>query len=305
MDENKIIFNGVFGSKLYGLDHAGSDEDFKGVYMPEKRNIIFNTYKDTIEKQTKEVDTTFFAVTKFIRCLEKCDTNTIDMINVPASKTLVTSSLWGALREQRHSVYCKNMRGLLGYIRTQSAKYNHKVYRYKEMLELARVLSCMKQDNKIFDTNLVELIEKSNFKYIKFTRDDGKGVQANVDICGKRFTINATIGYISTALSATIAKYGERTQKGSLQGGDWKSLSHAYRVLVQLDEIIDTREVIFPLSKREEIMKVKMGELSQIEVLNLIDEMYDKVTNKLEKSDLPEYNDLTEMKNIVMNYYFD
>lgn len=35
-----IILEGVTGSKAYGLDHADSDEDIKGIYiLPTEKNI--------------------------------------------------------------------------------------------------------------------------------------------------------------------------------------------------------------------------------------------------------------------------
>lgn len=301
MSSNKlnVIFNGVFGSGLYGLSTPTSDEDFKGIYLPTKKQLVFNDYKDSIEKQTEEIDTTYYAVTKFIKILEKCDTVSMDMIHTPEQFTIETSTLWGKIQSLRGSIYCKNMRGILGYIRTQSSKYGHKVDRYNEMFSLMDMLYYLDDDGKVEDTTLPEMVRGSEFKYIKYTPSKGD-VRANIDVCGSRYQINANVSYLREGLTAKINRYGKRTKKGSLQHGDWKSLSHAYRVLLQLEEIIDTRDLIFPLAYAPEIMKIKLGNLTQECVMSMINDKFEEVTSKLEGSDLPEYSDVSGIKDLLM-----
>lgn len=300
--ELDVIFNGVFGSKLYGLDTPESDTDYKGIYLPTFQQVLFNDYRDSIDEQTKELDTTFYSVNKFINIVSKCDIVSYDMIHTPNEFTTVSSPLWEEIRKCRSDLYCKNVRGLLGYIKTQSGKYAHKVQRYDEMIELQKLINCLDDDIKIENTTLPEMVQRMEFKYISFSPEN-KDIRANIDVCGSRYQLNADVSYLRIGLEAKLKRYGERTKKGSLSKGDFKSISHSLRCLLQLEEIIETRDLIFPLVKRDEIMKVKMGKVSQEDCMSIITGTYDRVIDKLQSSDLPEYNDNTRIKNLVLNHY--
>lgn len=303
MNTNKsnVIFNGTFGSHLYGLSTPNSDIDQKGVYIPDMRSLVFNKYKDSIERQSIELDTTFYAITKFTRILSKCDTVSFDMLHTPKEFTIVSSPLWLKMRSYRSDLYCKNMRGILGYIRTQAMKYSHKVDRFVEMKELLSLISKVKSSDKLADTILPEIVKTAGFKFINLTPKKGD-VLGNIDVCGSRYQLNAQVTYLEDGLKAKIARYGERTLKGSLSGGDFKSLSHAFRVLLQLDELIETRDLIFPLVKAPEILKVKLGELTQDTVMKMINDLYDVVTVKLENSDLPDESNIKNIEDCILNH---
>ena len=299
-----VVFNGVYGSHLYGLSTPSSDLDYKGVYAPEVKDLVFNTYKDSIDRQTPEVDETFYAVTKFLKILGKCDTVSMDMLFTPEHFTLETSPLWEEFREYRQDVFCKRARGLIGYIRTQATKYGHKVQRFDEMTEFLSLINKSGYENQLIaNTTLVDIVKTNCWKYIKFTPAKGD-VRECIDICGSKYQTDAQVWYMKQGLTTKVAQYGERTKKGSLQHGDWKSLSHSLRVLIQMEEWIETRELVFPLVRADEILAVKTGQIAQSKVIGMIDEGYDRVMEMLDKSDLPEYNDMSRMQDAVMNYYF-
>ena len=298
-----VIFNGIYGSNLYGLATPTSDVDYKGVYAPKKRDIVFNEYQDSIEKQTKEVDETFYAVTKFIKILSKNDMVSTDMLFTPVNMTLQSSPLWNQLQSHRQDIICKNMKGLVGYIKTQASKYGHKVQRYNEMTEFLQMIKDSWYCNQLIkNTTLPELINRSGFKYISFVPKHSN-FEEHIDICGSKYQTNAQVHYIEKCLEQKLSKYGTRTKTSSMKNGDWKSLSHSVRLLYQMDELIETRDLIFPLVKAPDIMKVKLGQQSLEEVADMIEGMFEDVMDKLHKSDLPEYNNMENLRNAVLNYY--
>jgi predicted nucleotidyltransferase len=287
----KVIFNGVYGSRLYGLETPTSDWDYKGIYLPTKRDIVFNTYKESIEQHTNTLDTTLYAATKFVKILSKCDTVSFDMIHTPEQFTLETSLLWESMQEVRSDFYCKNMRGILGYIRTQASKYGHKVDRLKAMEEVLHQL-----------VRGVPLSKVHNNKYVKLV-PERNDVKETLDVCGSRYQTAMPRDLVIDSLNARINRYGERTKKGSLAGGDWKAMSHAFRVLLQLEEIVETRDLVFPLVRADEILKMKLGEHSQADCVAIIDEAYDRVVAKLEASDLPEHARPGRLEELIYNEY--
>lgn len=301
MEEVNVIFNGVFGSHLYGLSTPSSDLDYKGVYMPNYKELVFNDYKECVDKQTKDVDYTYYAITKFLKILEKCDTVSIDMIHTPKEFTLTSSPLWVELQNHRSNLYCKNMRGILGYIKTQTAKYTHKVERYEELQTLTEILKSKPSSMKLSELPLQYYIDEYYLKHCSLHPATDK-VQATFDVHGARYQLNASVEFLLSSLLDKLNRYGKRTHKGSVSGGDWKSLSHAYRVLLQLDEIIHTRNLVFPLKYAPDVMKVKLGEHTQEYVINQIDYLYEKTIAGLEASDLPDDPNIEPMKDLVLDY---
>ena len=302
----KILFDGIFGSHLYGLSRPESDRDYKSVYLPTMQQLVLNVYKDTIETQSPEKDSTLYALNAFVKNLGKCDTVSMDMIHTPKEFTLASSNVWESMQEHRSDLYCKNMRGILGYIRTMSSKYGHKVQRYEEIKELHDFARIIRRDApghiKVSDTDLPEIVMKSKFKYITFNPHH-ESIIANIDVCGSRHQISVSLDNFINSLDSALTKFGKRVQKSAETGGDWKSLSHSVRVLIQLEEIIDTRDLIFPLVRADEIMPIKLGQVPQDDVISIISDSYDRITEKLEASDLPEYNDMANIINVLMEQY--
>lgn len=303
-----VLFAGVYGSHLYGLNRPESDLDYKGVCIPSFAKTILGTYDDVVEiKSLAGIDLSYFSIQKFIRLLEKGDTVSIDMLHTPEEFTIITSPLWEQLRSLRHLTYCKNMRGILGYIKTHASKYGHKVQRFNELSSFVELLqTLLKQyDQTVMLSDVLELsqpnIKLFGYKYIQFNPRD-KDVQENIEVLGKRYTTNASLGYLKSQLDTTLSGYGERVKKSDISGGDWKAISHAYRVLLQLEEIVDTRDLKFPLKSAPEIFKIKSGQMSEFDSIKLIDEGYDRVISKLDASDLPEHADLTPMKEVLITY---
>jgi len=291
-----MIFNGVFGSNLYGLATPKSDIDYKGVYLPSNKSLILQTAKETIETHTDEMDTTLFSIGKFVKNLAKSDTVSMDMLHTPTKFTLESTPLWGELRSYRSDLYCKNMRGTLEYIGAQTSKYGDgdKVGQYneiKQLLDLLRTEPC--------DTLLKDIPSITGFKYIKYYPQAGV-IKANIDVCGSFYQMTTRVGYLRHALVVKLNRYGSRTIASSVSGVDWKSMSHAYRVLLQLEEIIDTRDLIFPLTYADTIMQVKLGQLSQKTVMGTLTDKYDQITEKLEASDLPENLNMQRIEDAVL-----
>lgn len=305
-----IIFEGIFGSKLYGTENENSDTDYKGVFMPSVNDAILGNFKDSIENQSDDEDRSWYAISKFIRMLEKADTVSIDMLHTPIDSLLQTSKLWEELHDMRSLVYSKNMRGIVGYIKTQSSKYGHKVQRLEEMKELLELTTEFTSSFRSY-CNVEDLslnFDFSKYKFISYTptkNEGGRDIIGNIDVCGSRYQNNSAVSYMRDGVQKKIDRYGKRAENGSIEGGDWKSLSHAYRVLIQLDEIINTGDLKFPLKRADEIKRIKNGEIDQETVMFMIEQTYDSVMRDLENSNLPDEADLQPMRDAVVRHFIN
>jgi hypothetical protein len=86
-----------------------------------------------------------------------------------------------------------------------------------------------------------------------------------------------------SSLTSIVNAYGHRA-RAALEGADWKALSHSVRVLDEVIELHQTGQVIFPLKRAELLAKIKRGELSQGDVVKMLEELEQKASEAEVKS---------------------
>ena len=106
MKDIDIIVKMKFGSELYGTATPESDQDFKGVFLPTKeqvllqrvpRSLIFNTKKSTgaytVKNSSQDIDCEFYSLHYFIDLACKGETAALDMLHAPLNFLEVNSSM--------------------------------------------------------------------------------------------------------------------------------------------------------------------------------------------------------------------
>jgi len=298
----------IHGSVLYGLNQADSDIDIKAIYLPSKTDLLLGDALKTTQHKCDEhnIEIEIKSLSSFIKSLGKCDTNCLDMIHTPEDMTLLTTELWTDICSLRECVYAKNMKGIIGYIKTHVHKYSNKIQRLDEMKDFLDYLEQAGASLKFKDSFVHDLLAEGTlkYKYITLGTQYSDHEQAFVEVCGKKYTDTWTIQTIMDAVQGEISRYGKRTNDGSNNGYDTKALSHALRVLVQVDDLVVNRTISFPLKEVELVKKVKFNEMELEDVMTLLDERFERVTRLLEESDLPEFNDLSPIMKLLEEYYF-
>jgi hypothetical protein len=122
-----------FGSSLYGTRTPESDTDYKGVHVPEARDLIMqdtarvisnSTGSDKTKNTKEDVDDESFSLLKFFDMLKKGDMVAQELLHVPFDKAITVSSEWKDLIiPNRHKLVARDIKGFVGYIRTQSNRY--------------------------------------------------------------------------------------------------------------------------------------------------------------------------------------
>lgn len=301
-----IVFLGIHGSVLYGLDSDKSDIDFKAVYLPSFNELVLG--KNNKPKQFKcpelEVEMEMISLPSFLNSSKSCDTNCIDMLHSNDKNTLVSSDLWKSLVNMRSDLYSKNMKGIVGYIKTHAKKYTNKIDRLLELQEISSIISTLSGDKKVQDVTKMEAFTDQQFKYISVVKSKNEGEHDYLEICGKKYIFTLKINDLKEAVQSAIDSYGTRSQIGANSGIDAKSLSHALRVLYQTKEIIETSDLKFPLKDVQYIRDVKFGVITDVdEVLNKIDDLFDDSMSLLENSDFQEETDISNMQKVVIDHY--
>ena len=302
----------IHGSTLYGLEHSGSDLDIKAVYVPTRKDLLLGNGNKTYNHKCDElgIEIEIKSLPSFIKSLEKCDTNCLDMINTPNVMTLRSSDLWESIKQNSKCVYAKNMKGIIGYIKTHTHKYSNKIQRLEELVKLQEYLLYLRhyhniKTRRLVDINLSAWITNNDFKYISLGTQYSDHEQAFLEVCGKKYTLTWSVATVLDAVTAEINRYGKRTNSGTESGMDGKALSHALRGIVEVKDIIENNSITFPLREAELVRKVKFNQIPLDEVIELLDIRFNEVNDMIDNSDLPEFNDLSPIFKLLEDFYFE
>ena len=281
-----------FGSHLYGTSTPTSDDDYKGIFLPEERDIILGripkTHRegecdDTRKNLPGELDCQYYSLHHFLRLATQGQTVAIDMLFAPDTmvyKDPTYGWVWDDLVSKRKLLLSKQMNAFVGYARGQAAKYSLKGERLNRLQDFAAYL-----DATDVEVNLQDL-------WTKLPKDDERtnpqGIR-ELQMAGKWFGETTAITTVRDSITKQLAAYGSRTHAAGEAGGvDWKALSHAVRVSKELLEILSFGEIQFPLRDADLILRVKQGKLALEEVQGIIDRDLAFVELQTKQSRLPE-----------------
>jgi len=311
---NRIVYVTKYGSKLYGTDNEFSDTDYKGIFVPMMDDILLkkdlehwtsNTNNTNEKNSVDDVDLQLISLHMFFNLLRKGETGAIDILFSMWSDSV---EFIDPVFEDHIKMYYKKflnrrLHSFTGYAVGQSKKYGIKGTRYKELSDFVQKLDTVA--SKTVESKLGYLfpvLEEfvSDKKYINFVEapgpKTGKGDNTIVylEVLGKKFSGDVTVGYFYSNVNSMFEQFGNRT-KASVGGTDWKALSHALRVLLEVEELIDTGFIKFPLKDASRIKEVKEGKVELEEVMEQVNSLLDTVKNKIERCALPEESDRETM----------
>lgn len=304
-----IVYVGFHGSHLYGLDREGSDIDIKAIYLPTLDELIMGKALKTYNVKNEElnIEVEIKSLSSFVRSCQTADTNCIDLLHTPDEMIIFCTEMWECLVKERKELYAKNMKGIVGYIKVHTHKYTNKLERLAEMKSLLEITNTiLVADKKATVKSVAESSEVTDAKYqyiqsVVLVRD---GEQQYLEVCGKKYIYTWSAEDLSHKLLFEIARYGKRSKDGLDKGLDTKSLSHALRVLLQLKEIVKERELTFPLRDAEFVKAVKLGEITDVNlVIARIDTLYEECMQLISESDLKDEVDITPMFSSIKKYY--
>ena len=319
-----VVYLTEYGSTLYGLDNENSDTDFKGIFIPSKNSVLlkqdlphwsYSTGNDKSANSNEDLDLSLQSVYTFFDLLKEGETGVLDVLfSMFRKDTIVYSddNFVNTIKETYKEMLSRNLHSFVGYSVGQATKYGLKGSRYKELDKFLGLFEdlCYNSDNKLELTfDWLKIVTK-DYKYINFVRAPGPKGSGNFDdidyieILGKKFSGDIKFEYFLDKVTTMHKKSGNRTVKAS-EGTDWKALSHAVRVLLEVEELLDTHFITFPLKQAKFIKSVKYpkDEVKTLEsTLKFLDERLDVVKEKLENSTLPENSNIEFMNETLLKF---
>jgi len=320
----KIVFVTVSGSRLYGTDNANSDTDYKGIFIPSAQSVLLKHDPKSIsyssgEKNSKneadDIDITLHSVYEFFNHLMKSETGSIDLLFSMFSDKIVFEDEYftSLVKEHYMSFMNKNMKSFIGYALGQTKKFGIKGARFEE---LTRFVEFLKELNNTGDEKLKTLFpvfekffKEQNFNFIKMTKAPGpKGargvseIEEYVSVLGKLFHENMSIEYFQDKIYSLFKQFGNRTRSTALTEDkvDYKALSHALRVASEVEELLETNFIKFPLKDAEFLREVKEGKHNYEEVVSMVEDKLEKVDELLLSTDLPEKANIKKIEELLI-----
>lgn len=307
---NNTVVKLVYGSYLYGTNTENSDRDYKGVYLPSIEECILGTVSKSVRDNTKldscakntvnDVDYEMYSLQYFILTLGKNgDTTFLDMIHAPDNALIMSSDYWKFIKENRSKFYTKNLSAYLGYCRNQANKYGIKGSR---LAEAERILNILEE----YSEN-----ERLEFAYSKITESDYVKKthivsEPALEVCDKVFSVKTKINLIKESLSKFVLRYGDRAAYAKDNKGiDWKAISHAFRVGVQMEELYTEGTITFPLKDSRFLTDVKLGKYHYANdcIGERLSELIDRVESYAKNSKYPEAIDINFWEIWVTSLY--
>ena len=293
-----LIVKMKFGAHLYGTDTPDSDVDYKGVFLPTKKEILlnsipkcrsFSTGDDVSKNDPDDVDEEIYSLHYFLKLA--CDGQTVamDMLHAPEAMLIQTSSIWRSIVSQKHRFYTKNLNSFVHYARRQASKYGIKGSRLNAALQVLNILKANDPDRRLRDI------------WDQLPRDEhchDIGVDPNgmrqYQVCGKIFQESSAVGYVLPLITKFYDDYGHRAKQAAENKNiDWKAISHALRAAIQTKEIMTTGTITFPLKEAPFLLEVKSGRLDYArQVAPRLESLMDEVERLVSESDLPERVDV-------------
>ena len=284
----------LFGSHLYGTATPESDTDYKGVFLPSKRDILLNRIPKSVNSSTKkhntgkntaeDVDTEIYSLQYFLKLACEGQTVALDMLHAPEDMILESSTVWEEIVSERHRFYTNNLKAFIGYARKQASKYGVKGSRLNAVKLVVGMLNCVEESTKLSD--IWEDLPVG--EHLFFVEPNPNGIP-QYQVCGRTMQATQTAGYTRKILVKFYEEYGHRAELAAKNEGiDWKAISHAVRAALQVKEILVDNTITFPLKDADTLLKIKQGKLDYLtEAAPILESLMDEVEELSLKSSLP------------------
>lgn len=299
--------------------------------------ISESTGKKYEKNSSEDVDKTYYSLQYFLELAAKGETNCIDLLfaNTNEFAVLKTTPIWDELTANYDKIITKNMNAYMSYCKSQCQKYSikgDKLNNYNQFLKMCEFYFNNKDKNGAPITlaeaicqafhydSLKHLIPKVREDRIKVTFSDfapykfgdhcyfitADNKESYISISDMKFTLSDSIKSAYHKCKKVINSYGKRAQAAAdNDGSDLKAISHCVRVLCQVEEILETGKITFPLKDADFIKSIKYNtsHLTRDEIMNWIEKKIEIINDKIEKSTLRTKADYKWINNFIISCY--
>jgi hypothetical protein len=315
---HKLIYLSEFGSSLYGTNSENSDIDYKGIFLPNKRELLLGkkmksyTYSSGNDKgkNTKDdVDIQLWSLHYFIELLSKGETGAIDLLfSMNSDKIIYGKTIANYIYKNRNNFFDpKNTKAYLGYAIGQAKKYSIKGSRTGVIKDIKFFLDSLPISFDATEFKLSNFIDEIIHKFFDKSYCFSKKIN-NINslvLCGRVHQETISMKEFKMRIDRDWDKYGDRAKLAMENKGiDRKAISHACRCCIQMIELLKTGNIIFPLQEKDLIKSIKYGNHTWDELEKLILFYLEKVYKEIDDCKLKNWKyDNKFVEDFILSFY--
>ena len=305
-----------FGSHLYGTDTPQSDTDFKGVFVPDARDILLGRVRESINANSKapgvlkntaeDTDYEAYSLHKFLHLCADGQTVAMDMLFASPNCLIDVTADWLYIYQERARLLSRQVRGFLGYCRQQANKYGIKGSRVAASRAMREVFGAFHSHQKVGEIYALAPEQFQGIEHVAVIQHPTRhGVtEPMIEVCNRKIPFTVTCKEAFSVVDRLFQEYGQRALAAERSEGiDWKALSHAVRVGRQALELLNTGHITFPRPEAEHLKAIKLGHLPYQPVAEEIEQLLIDVEEAAAASPLPEYPDTAWLEDFVVSIY--
>lgn len=271
-NDSALIFLSLFGSRLYGTNSDESDFDFRGLFLPSLRSFVLGRAKSTIHYSTganqhrnsgNDLDLDLYAIDHWaLKLLPQGDTDALDLlfsVSRPDCTILYEPCLSAIFANPTSFLDLDNNREYELYCLGQAKKYGMAGTRAGALKSVISWLEGRDPGARLsqFMDDLLAACGDSKYCYAQ-CREQGRFLA----IGGKFYMEGIRLGELRQHIARDIEKNAKGVNDAASGIGiDYKALSHAMRSLLQMEELLLTGRIVYPLAGRKELMAIRSGAL--------------------------------------------
>jgi hypothetical protein len=279
-----------------------SDIDFQGVFLPSEGDLLgLSSVSNEIASGLKlstgprnengDVDRRLYSLRRFIELASEGQPGALEMLFVPSSQIVTQTSEWEEVLAIRQAFLSQEgIRPFLGFALAQANKATIKGDNLNKIESLIQALTLLvTQSHRSLIRDHLQLNENEAHLAgipVEYTVNEYGFPQ--IKIAGRYFDPGILAKDFLKSLKHLSERYGTRVRKAAAEGYDYKSLSHAFRLICEAEEFLLSGKITFPRPERVTLLEIRQGLVDRDWFDFLSSEISRIETEVLPKSILPQ-----------------
>jgi len=256
------VFLARTGSKLYGTNTPNSDDDFVGVFVPNKKYLLgFQNVdevdcsvksKDESGKNTKDaVDVKMYALPKFLKLAADVNPNVVELLFVNEENVLLLEDDFKVFMDNYELFVNQRVKhSFQGYAHQQFKKGVTKAQNFSELRKFLELLE------KYDDNDLLAVVMEKEQELQKYNK--GNFLQ----VAGLSFQKNLFNKKVKKLVKDKLTVASHRAEMWEKYGYDTKFFMHLFRLLNEGEDLLTKGKLEFPVREKEFLLDVRNGKFS-------------------------------------------
>lgn len=322
MKDRRILIETRVGSHLYGTSRPESDDDFQGVFLPSREDLLgvqncptewsLNTkVSEGIQNTKGDVDRKFYSIKRFFHLAAEGQPGQLELFFTTPEMTVSYEPVWSEILDNIGLFLSKkSIVPFIGFALSQAHKATMKGETLRLLQDIIRWYDSPERTlvDKIKSTTIIkdfptyeDYVMLGPFSIKKTTNKEGF---TTVEIGGRNYDIGLKLKTFVNNLKELESRYGSRSRAAADNKYDYKSLMHAYRLLGEGEELLKYGKITFPRPPAEvEFLKsVRLGTCGDLDHWAALTNKIDTLRQEVEpKSHLPKEANHAKINELCMD----